>query len=185
MCLIRKAHAQGYFAQWFRTGHHQVAGSLQAPSHHVGMWRLADSQFEFPREVRRASTRDRTKIPDVNGAVQIAVDVSSHAKDLPSRQTAPCEAINARTTVDLRLQDVRCRHQRRLGHLPVALQLSPCSFKQLGQAVRNQVELLIGCKGRFWRGSLKSFHDHSLDELSDAPDRREIAARGLFWLVNQ
>jgi hypothetical protein len=26
---------------------------------------------------------------------------------------------------------------------------------------------------------------HPLDELSDAPDRREGAARGLFWLVNQ
>jgi hypothetical protein len=59
------------------------------------MWRLADSQFEFSREVRRASTSDRTKIPDVNGAVQIAVNVSSHAKDLPSRQTAPCESIGA------------------------------------------------------------------------------------------
>jgi hypothetical protein len=69
MCLIRKADAQGYFTQRCRTGHHQVAGSLQAPSHHVGMWRLADSQFEFSREVRRASTRDRTEIPDVNGAV--------------------------------------------------------------------------------------------------------------------
>jgi hypothetical protein len=69
MCLIRKAYAQGYFAQWFLTGHHQVAGSLQTPSHHEGMWRLANSQFEFPREVRLASTRDRTEIPDVNGAV--------------------------------------------------------------------------------------------------------------------
>src|SRR5450755_92830 len=43
MRLIRKANAQGYFAQWFRTGHHQVAGSLQTPLHHVGMWRLAES----------------------------------------------------------------------------------------------------------------------------------------------
>jgi hypothetical protein len=33
------------------------------------MWRLADSQFEFSREVRRASMRDRTEILDVNGAV--------------------------------------------------------------------------------------------------------------------
>jgi hypothetical protein len=48
MCLIRKAYAQRYFAQSFRTGHHQVAGSLQTPSHHVGMWRLANSQFELP-----------------------------------------------------------------------------------------------------------------------------------------
>jgi hypothetical protein len=69
MCVIRKAYAQGYFAQWFRTGYHQVAGSLQTPSHHVGMWRLADSQFKFSREVRRASTRERTEIPDVNGVV--------------------------------------------------------------------------------------------------------------------
>jgi hypothetical protein len=33
------------------------------------MWRIANSQLEFPREVRRAQTRDRTEIPDVNGAV--------------------------------------------------------------------------------------------------------------------
>jgi hypothetical protein len=33
------------------------------------MWRLANSEFEFPREVRRASTRDSTEIPDVNAAV--------------------------------------------------------------------------------------------------------------------
>ena len=158
MCLIRKAYAQGYFAQRFRTGHHQVAGSLQTPSHHVGMWRLADSQFELAREVRRASTRDSTEVPDVNGAVQIAVNVSSHAKDLPSRQTAPCGAVSARTTLDLRLQDVRCCDQRRLGRLLITLELSPCRFKQLGQAVRNQVELLIGRKGRFRYGGLKSFH---------------------------
>jgi hypothetical protein len=69
MCLIRKAHAQGYFAQWFRTGHHQMRGSLQTPSHYIGMWRLANSQFEFAREVRRASTRDSAEIPYVNGAV--------------------------------------------------------------------------------------------------------------------
>jgi hypothetical protein len=48
MCLIGKANAQRYFAQWFRTGHHQVAGFLQTPSHHVCMWRLANSQFELP-----------------------------------------------------------------------------------------------------------------------------------------
>src|SRR3984885_14320032 len=104
MCVIRKAYAQGYFAQWFRTGHHQVAGSLQPPSHHIGMWRLADSQFEFSREVRRTSARDRTNIPDVNDAMQIAVNVSSHAKDLPGCQTAPCKATSARTTFDLCLQ---------------------------------------------------------------------------------
>src|ERR1700722_5249641 len=178
MGLIRKTYAQGYFTQRCRTGYHQVAGSLQAPSHHVGMWRLADSQFKFSREVRRASTSDRTKIPDVNGAVQIAVNVGSHAKDLPRRQTTPRESIGARTTLDLRLQDVRCGNQRRLGHLPVVLQLSPCSFKQLGQAVRNQVELFVRRKGRVWCGSLKSFHDQFLDELSDAPDHRENVVRG-------
>src|ERR1700733_8817139 len=148
MGLIRKTYAQGYFTQRCHTGYHQVAGSLQAPSHHVGMWRLADGQFKFSREVRRASTSNRTKIPDVNGAVQIAVNVSSHAKDLPSRQSPLYASISSRTTLDLRLQDVRRCNQRRLGHLPVMLQLPPCSFKQLGQTVRNQVELLIGCRGR-------------------------------------
>jgi hypothetical protein len=33
------------------------------------MWRLADSQFEFSREVRLASTRDPAEIPDVNRTV--------------------------------------------------------------------------------------------------------------------
>jgi len=33
------------------------------------MWRLANGQFEFPREVRRASMRDSTEIPDMNGVV--------------------------------------------------------------------------------------------------------------------
>jgi hypothetical protein len=47
------------------------------------------------------------------------------------------------------------------------------------------VKLLIGCKGRLWCRGLKSFHDHSLDELSVASDRREIAARSPLWLVNQ
>jgi hypothetical protein len=112
------------------------------------MWRLTDRQFEFSREVRRASTSDRTEIPDVNGTVQIAVNVSPHAMDLPSRQTAPCEATTARATLDLRLQDVRCRNERRFGHLAVTLQLSPRSLKQFGQAVRNQVELLIGRERR-------------------------------------
>jgi hypothetical protein len=46
-----------------------MGGSLQAPADHEGMWRLANSQFELPREVRLASTRDRTEIPDLNGAV--------------------------------------------------------------------------------------------------------------------
>src|SRR5216684_4115306 len=162
-----------------------MAGFLQTPSHHISMWRLANSQFEFPGEMRRASTCDRTEIADVNGAVQVAVNVSAHAKDLPGRQTALCGAVSARASFDLRLQDVRCRGQRRLGRLLIAPQLSPCSFKQLGHAVGNQVKLLIGCRGRLWRGGLKSFHDHSLDELSEASDRRESAARGPFWLVNQ
>jgi hypothetical protein len=124
MCLIRKAHTQGYFTQGCRTGHHQVAGSLQALFHHIGMWRLADSQFEFSREVRRAATRDRTEIPDANGAVQVAVNVGSHANDLPSRQTAPREALRARTTLDLRLQDVRSCDQRRLGRLSITFEFA-------------------------------------------------------------
>ena len=79
---------------------------------------------------------DRTKIPDVNRAVQIAVNVSPHPKDLPSRETARCDSIGTRKTLDLRLQDVRCRNQRRLRHLLVAIKFSRCSLKQLGQAVR-------------------------------------------------
>src|ERR1700675_1517048 len=79
------------------------------------MWRLANSQFEFPGEVRRASTCDRTEIPNVNGAVQVAVNVSSYPQDLPGRQTAPCGAVSARTTFDLGLQDVRRCDPRRLG----------------------------------------------------------------------
>ncbi len=100
----------------------------------------------------------------MNGAVQVAVNVSSHANDLPSSQTAPCGAVSARTALDLRLQDVRRCDQRRLGRIPITLQLSPCSIKQLGQAVRKEVELLVGSRRRIWCGSLKSFHNHSLDE---------------------
>src|SRR5882757_2866243 len=185
MCLIRKAHAQGYLTQRCRTGDHQVAGSLQTPSHHKGMWRLANSEFELAREVSRASTRDSAEIPDVNGAVQVGVNVRSHPKDLPSCQPAPRGAVSARTAFDFRLQDVRCCGQRRLGHLLIMPQLSPCSFEQHGHAVRNQLELLIGCGGRLRCGGLKAFHDHSSDELSEASDRREGAARGALWLVNQ
>src|SRR5882757_6182489 len=117
--------------------------------------------------------------------MQVAVNVRSHSKDLPGRQTAPCGAVGARATFDLRLQDMRRRGQRRLGHLLIMPQLSPCSFEQHGHTVRNQLELLIGCRGRLWRGGLKSFHHHSLDELSEASDRREGAVRGALWLVNQ
>src|ERR1700688_1219661 len=95
----------------------------------------------------------------MNGAARSAVSVSSHAKHLPSRQTAPCGAVSARTALDLRLQDVRCCDQRCLGRLLIALQLSPCGFKQLGRAVRNEVELLVGSRRRIWCGSLKSFHN--------------------------
>src|SRR5258705_12329564 len=95
------------------------------------MWRLANSQFEFPGEVRRASACDRAQIPDVNGAVQVAVNVGSYAKDLPGCQTAPCGAAGARATFDLRLQNVRCCGQGRLGRLLIMPPLSPCGFKQL------------------------------------------------------
>src|ERR1700748_3092518 len=132
------------------------------------MWRLADGKLEFSREMCRASTSDRTKIPNVNDAVQIVVDVGSYAKDLPSSQTTSREAITTRTTLDFCLQDVQCCNQRRPCHLPVTLQLSLRCFKQLGETVRNQVKLLISCKGRFWCGSKKCFHSHSLDELSES-----------------
>src|SRR5258705_9721254 len=56
-------------------------------------------------------------------------------------------------------------------------QLSPCSFEQLGHAVSNQVKLLILCRDRLWCGDLKSFHGHSLAELSEASDRRASTAR--------
>src|SRR5882757_3800604 len=98
MCLIRKAYAQGDFTQRCRTCYHQVAGFLQTPSHHIGMLRLANSQFEFPGEVRRAAACDRTQIPDVNGTVQVAVNVRSYTQDLPGCQTAPCGAASARAT---------------------------------------------------------------------------------------
>lgn len=49
------------------------------------MWRLANGLFEFTREMRRASTGDRAEILNVNGAVQVAVNISSYTKDLPGR----------------------------------------------------------------------------------------------------
>jgi len=75
------------------------------------MRRLAESRFEFSSEVRGTPMHDCTEIPEVNGAMQVAVNVSSHAGDLPSHQTASWAAIGARTTLDLSLQDARCRDQ--------------------------------------------------------------------------
>ena len=85
--------------------------------------------------------------------------VRSHATDLPGCQTTRYGAGSARTSFDLRLQDVRCRNQRSLGRIPIALEFSPCSIKQLGQAIRNQVKLLIGSRRRFWYVSLNQFHN--------------------------
>src|SRR5580698_1731521 len=129
MCLIGKADAQGYFAQRFGTGHHQMAGSLQTPSHHIGMWRLTNRQLELAREVRGASMRDGAEVPGVNGAVQIVVDVGSYAKDLPGRQAAPRGSVGARATFDLRLQDMRRCDERGFGGLLIALQFSLGSFE--------------------------------------------------------
>jgi hypothetical protein len=148
-----------------------VAGSLQAPAHHVGMWRLADGQFEFSGEVRRASTRNRTEIPDVNGAVQIAVDESSHAKDLPSRLTTSCEAMSARTTVDLGLQDVRCRDQRRHCCLAIAVEFASRRLKELRQTFCPIVKWQTSCSRWVRCVGLKAFRELIYSE-SHVPLRR-------------
>src|SRR6266478_3500647 len=106
MRLIRKPHTQRYLAQGCRAGHHEVAGSLQTPSHHVGMRRLANGEFEFSTEVRWATLHNCAEIPNVNGAVQIAIDKGTHAQHLPRRQPAPCGAASARVALHLRLQEI-------------------------------------------------------------------------------
>jgi hypothetical protein len=122
----------------------------------------------------------------MNGSVQILVNVGSHAKNLPSRQTAVSGAVCAGTALDLSLQDVGCCDQRRLGRLPITFELSRCSFKQLGQAVRNEVKLLVDRSRRISLGNLKSFHIQSLRRtIRMTSDWRESAAKGVLWLVNQ
>jgi hypothetical protein len=56
--------------------------------------------------MRRASARDRTEIPDVNGAVQVAVDVSSYAKDLLDSYSL-LRSINVRFTPKAAPRQVR------------------------------------------------------------------------------
>src|ERR1700752_5237194 len=105
MRLIRKTRTQRYLAQGCCAGHHEVAGSLQTPSHQVGVRRLANGEFEFSTEVRRATLRNCAEMPNVNGAVQVAIDKSAHAQHLPGRQTALCKAVSTRIALDLRLQE--------------------------------------------------------------------------------
>jgi hypothetical protein len=66
MRLIRKTRTQRYLTQGCCAGHHEVAGSIQTFSHHVGMRRLANGEFEFSTEVSRATLRSCAEIPNVN-----------------------------------------------------------------------------------------------------------------------
>src|SRR6185295_6725583 len=85
MCLIGKANAQGYFAQRCRAGNHQMTRPLQPSPHHVSVRWFSENLFEGPREMCWAYPRYGAEVLDVDGAVQILVDESSHARYLPSR----------------------------------------------------------------------------------------------------
>ena len=84
-CLIGKADAQGYFAQRCRTGNHQMTRPLQPSPHHVSVWWFSEGLFEGPREMWRAPLRYGAEVLDVDGAVQVLVDESAHARYLPGR----------------------------------------------------------------------------------------------------
>src|SRR6516165_8179669 len=102
-----------------------MASFLQPPLDHVSMWRFSEGQLERPREMRRAPPRYGAEVLGVNGAVQVPVDEGPHPRDLPAGQSRcpgpPCPRI----AFDLRLQDARRGGQRRLGRLPIVLELAP------------------------------------------------------------
>ena len=83
MCLIGKADAQGYFNQRCRAGNHQMTRPLQPSPHHVSVRCFSEGLFEGPREMCFASLRHGAEVLDVDGAVQILVDESAHARYLP------------------------------------------------------------------------------------------------------
>src|SRR3981189_903846 len=105
MCLIGKADAEGYFAQRCRAGNHQMTRPLQPSPHHVSVRWFSEGFFEGPREMCCASLRYGAEVLGGDGAVQILVDESAHARYLPGRQCAGSGALSARTALDFRLQD--------------------------------------------------------------------------------
>ena len=157
MRLIRKSHAQRDFAQRSWTGYHQMTGFFQSPLDYVSVWRFSEGQLERPREVRRASPRDGAEILGMNGSVQVLVDERSHPRDLPAGQSRGSGSPRARITLDLRLQDDRGGGQRCLRRLAIALELAPCHFNKLGQAVRQQIELMAG-RRRIRCSTLRPIH---------------------------
>src|ERR1700679_2299933 len=111
-----------------------MASFLQPPLDHVGMRRFAKCQLERPREMRRASPRNRAQIPGMNRAVQVLVDKGPHPRDLAVHQPTRSGALRARVTLDLVLQDGRSSSERCLRRLAIMLQLMPRHFKELCQA---------------------------------------------------
>src|SRR6267142_4450279 len=121
-----------------------MASFLQPPLDHVGMRRFSEGQLERPREVCRGSPRDGAEVLGMNGTVQILFDEASDPRRLPAGQPRRPGSLRARMAFDLRLQDVRCRGQRRLRRLAIVLELAPRHFKKLRLAARQIAELETG-----------------------------------------
>jgi hypothetical protein len=85
MCLIGKADALGYFAQRCRAADQQLTRPFQPHPHHVSVRRFSEDLLEGPREMGCATLRYGANVLDVDGAVQILVDESAHARYLPGR----------------------------------------------------------------------------------------------------
>jgi hypothetical protein len=85
MRLIGKADAQGYFAQRCRASNNQMTRPLQPSPHHESVRWFSEVLFEGPREMCYASLRYGAEVLGVDGAVQILVDESAHARYLPGR----------------------------------------------------------------------------------------------------
>src|SRR3984957_17173629 len=143
MRLIRKSRTQGYFAERSRTGHHQIAGFLQASLDHVGVRRFAKCQLERSREVSRATPRNRAQIPGMNRAMQILVDKGPHPSDLPTRKPCRSRLSCARMAFNLGLQDSRSSGKRRLRRFAIVLQLTPHHLEELCQAACQVAECQV------------------------------------------
>jgi hypothetical protein len=85
VCLIGKAGAQSYFGQRSRAGHHQMTGPLQPSPHDVSVRCFSEGLFEGSREIRFASLHHGADVLGVDGAVQILINESAHARYLPGR----------------------------------------------------------------------------------------------------
>ena len=62
-----------------------MTGLLQPSPHDVSVRWFSEGLFEGPREMCFASLRYGAEVLDVDGAVEVLVDESAHARYLPGR----------------------------------------------------------------------------------------------------